>query len=61
MTIHGKTMADMLKEVPDAPRPDQEVIRAWSKPLYREGHLAILEETSRPRAAWRRSRGSGTR
>ena len=43
MTIHGKTMADMLKEVPDAPRPDQEVIRAWSKPLYREGHLAILK------------------
>src|ERR687890_821542 len=31
MTIHGKTMAQMLKDVPDAPREDQEVIRAWSK------------------------------
>ena len=48
MTIHGKTMADMLKEVPDAPRPDQEVIRAWSKPLYREGHLAILKGNLAP-------------
>jgi dihydroxy-acid dehydratase len=48
MTIHGKTMADMLKEVPDAPRADQEVIRAWSKPLYREGHLAILKGNLAP-------------
>jgi dihydroxy-acid dehydratase len=43
LTIHGRTMAEMLKQVPDAPRADQEVIRAWSRPLYREGHLAILK------------------
>jgi dihydroxy-acid dehydratase len=43
MTIHGKTMREMLKDVPDAPRGDQEVIRPWSKPLYKEGHLAILK------------------
>jgi dihydroxy-acid dehydratase len=43
MTIHGKTMAEMLKDVPDEPRADQEVIRPWSKPLYRQGHLAILK------------------
>jgi len=48
MTIHGKTMAEMLKDVPAAPRPDQEVIRAWSKPLYREGHLAILKGNLAP-------------
>ncbi len=42
MTIHGKTMAAMLKDVPDQPRADQEVIRPWSNPLYRQGHLAIL-------------------
>jgi dihydroxy-acid dehydratase len=42
MTIHGRTMADMLKDVPDEPRADQEVIRPWTKPLYRQGHLAIL-------------------
>jgi dihydroxy-acid dehydratase len=43
MTIHGKTMAELLKDVPEAPRADQEVIRPWAKPLYRQGHLAILK------------------
>jgi dihydroxy-acid dehydratase len=43
MTIHGKTMAQMLKDVPAEPRADQEVIRPWSKPMYRQGHLAILK------------------
>jgi dihydroxy-acid dehydratase len=42
-TIHGRTIAEMLKDVPAEPRGDQEVIRAWSKPLYRQGHLAILK------------------
>jgi dihydroxy-acid dehydratase len=43
MTIHGKTMAQMLKDQPAEPRADQEVIRPWSKPLYKDGHLAILK------------------
>jgi len=43
MTIHGKTMGEMLKNVPDEPRRDQEVIRPWSKPMYAQGHLAILK------------------
>ena len=43
MTIHGKTMAEMLKDVPDEPRADQDVIRPWSKPMYKQGHLAILK------------------
>ena len=42
MTIHGKTMAEMLKNVPAEPRKDQEVIRPWTNPMYRQGHLAIL-------------------
>jgi dihydroxy-acid dehydratase len=42
MTIHGKTMAQMLKDVPAEPRRDQDVIRPWSKPMYKQGHLAIL-------------------
>jgi dihydroxy-acid dehydratase len=48
MTIHGKTMAEMLKDVPDEPRSDQQVIRPWSKPLYKEGHLAILKGNLAP-------------
>jgi dihydroxy-acid dehydratase len=43
MTIHGKTMAEMLKDVPAEPRADQDVIRPWSNPLYAQGHLAILK------------------
>jgi dihydroxy-acid dehydratase len=43
MTIHGKTMAEMLKDVPAEPRTDQDVIRPWSKPIYAQGHLAILK------------------
>jgi len=42
MTIHGRTMAQMLREVPDEPQRGQEVIRPWSAPVYRQGHLAIL-------------------
>ena len=43
MTIQGRTMAELLKDVPDEPRADQDVIRPWSKPLYTQGHLAILK------------------
>ena len=43
MTITGKTMAEMLKDVPAEPRADQDVIRPFSKPMYKQGHLAILK------------------
>jgi dihydroxy-acid dehydratase len=42
MTITGRTLDDELASVPDAPRADQDVIRPWSKPMYAQGHLAIL-------------------
>ncbi|MCC6212626.1 MAG: dihydroxy-acid dehydratase [Burkholderiales bacterium] len=48
MTIHGKTMAAMLKDVPAEPRGGQDVIRPWSNPLYRQGHLAILKGNLAP-------------
>ncbi|HEU4442558.1 MAG TPA: dihydroxy-acid dehydratase [Burkholderiales bacterium] len=48
MTIHGKTMREMLKSVPAEPRADQDVIRPWAKPLYRDGHLAILKGNLAP-------------
>ena len=43
LTITGQTIADVLQEVPAEPRSDQDVIHPWSKPLYRQGHLAILK------------------
>src|SRR6058998_170724 len=48
MTIHGKTMAEMLKDVPAEPRGDQEVIRPWSNPVYKQGHLTILKGNLSP-------------
>ncbi|MCS6287114.1 MAG: dihydroxy-acid dehydratase [Nitrospira sp.] len=43
LSVTGHTIAEVLKDVPDEPRADQEVIRPWSKPLYQHGHLAILK------------------
>ena len=43
MTITGKTIAEVLKDIPDEPRKDQDVIRPWSNPMYKHGHLAILK------------------
>jgi len=42
LTITGETVAEVLRDVPDEPRGDQEVIRPWGRPVYPEGHLAIL-------------------
>ncbi|KJH71765.1 dihydroxy-acid dehydratase [Aliterella atlantica] len=42
LTITGKTIAEVLADVPDTPRPDQDVIRPWDNPMYAQGHLAIL-------------------
>jgi len=43
LTITGRTLAEELAHVPDAPRTDQDVIMPMEKALYREGHLAILK------------------
>ncbi|MEK6246349.1 MAG: dihydroxy-acid dehydratase [Pseudomonadota bacterium] len=48
MTIHGRTMVEMLKDVPSEPRRDQDVIRPWSNPMYKQGHLAILKGNLAP-------------
>src|SRR4051812_29072408 len=48
MTITGKTVAENLKDVPDEPRRDQDVIRPWSNPMYAQGHLAILKGNLAP-------------
>ena len=48
MTITGKTVAENLADVPDAPPAGQEVIRPLSAPMYEEGHLAILKGNLSP-------------
>ena len=48
LSITGRTIAEVLKDVPDSPRRDQEVIRPWERPLYAQGHLAILRGNLAP-------------
>ena len=48
ITISGQTIAEVLKDVPDVPRADQDVIRTIDKPMYKQGHLAILKGNLSP-------------
>ncbi|MBC8122858.1 MAG: dihydroxy-acid dehydratase [Gemmatimonadaceae bacterium] len=48
LTITGQTVGELLAEVPDTPRPDQAIIRPWHKPMYPQGHLAILKGNLAP-------------
>ena len=43
VTVTGRTMAQELANVADEPRRDQDVIRPMGKPLYAQGHIAILK------------------
>ena len=51
LTITGKTVAEMLAEVPAEPPKGQEVIRRWDAPLYPHGHLAVLRGNLAPEGA----------
>ncbi|MBZ4212268.1 MAG: dihydroxy-acid dehydratase [Comamonadaceae bacterium] len=48
ITITGKTIAEVLQDVPAVPRADQDVIRPLSNPMYEQGHLAILKGNLAP-------------
>ncbi len=48
MTISGKTIAEVLRDVPDQPPADQQVIRPISNAMYEQGHLAILKGNLSP-------------
>jgi len=51
LTITGETVAEVLRDVPAEPRRNQEVIRPWDRPLYPQGHLAILRGNLAPEGA----------
>jgi dihydroxy-acid dehydratase len=48
MTISGKTIAEVLKDVPDQPPAGQNVIRSIPNAMYAQGHLAILKGNLSP-------------
>ena len=43
LTITGKTMGEELEGISPTPPRGQDVIRPWSRPKHRKGHLAILK------------------
>jgi dihydroxy-acid dehydratase len=43
LTISGQTVAEVLADIPATPRADQDVIRPWERPMYAQGHLAVLK------------------
>ena len=51
MTITGKTIAETLANVQGDPPAGQDVVRPFDKPLYAEGHLAILKGNLAPEGA----------
>jgi len=51
LTITGRTLAEELADIPAEPRAGQDVIRPFDKPLYKEGHLAILKGNLAPNGA----------
>ncbi len=48
MTVTGKTVAENLEEVPNAPSSDQDVVLPFDQPKYAQGHLAILRGNLAP-------------
>ncbi|HEX6104731.1 MAG TPA: dihydroxy-acid dehydratase [Gemmatimonadales bacterium] len=48
LTVTGETVAETLRDVPVEPGADQEVIRPFERPLYAQGHLAVLRGNLAP-------------
>ncbi|MEO0409194.1 MAG: dihydroxy-acid dehydratase, partial [Cyanobacteria bacterium P01_A01_bin.135] len=43
LTITGQTISEILADISEEPRTDQDVIRPWDNPMYAAGHLGILK------------------
>jgi len=46
--IEGRTLKEVLKDVPSSPPENQDVIRPINNPIYEKGHLAILKGNLAP-------------
>jgi dihydroxy-acid dehydratase len=51
ITVTGKTIAENLAENPSTPPAGQDVVRPLDRPIYAEGHLAILRGNLAPEGA----------
>ena len=48
LSVTGRTMTEVLRDVPAEPRHDQAVIRPWDRPVYHQGHLTVLRGNLAP-------------
>jgi len=51
LRMKGETVAELLSNVSSEPAASQDVIRPWGRPLYPQGHLAILRGNLAPEGA----------
>ncbi|MBI5506251.1 MAG: dihydroxy-acid dehydratase [Deltaproteobacteria bacterium] len=51
LTITGKTVAENLASVSGTPPADQDVVRPFDRPMYPQGHLAVLRGNLAPDGA----------
>ena len=61
LTVTGQSIAEVLADVPDTPRPDQDVIRPFERPVYADGHLAVLKGNLAPEGSVAKISGVKTR
>jgi dihydroxy-acid dehydratase len=61
LTVTGQTVGEVLADVPDAPRKGQDVIRPFGRPVYPEGHLAVLKGNLAPEGSVAKIGGVKTR
>jgi dihydroxy-acid dehydratase len=61
LTLTGQTVAEVLADVEPEPRRGQEVIRPFERPVYEEGHLAVLKGNLAPEGSVAKISGVKTR
>ena len=59
LTMEGRTVADVVKDVPTRPSSDQDVIHPWERPLAPTGHIVILRGNLAPDGAVAKVSGPG--
>ncbi|HEX7313108.1 MAG TPA: dihydroxy-acid dehydratase [Pyrinomonadaceae bacterium] len=61
LTVTGQTIGEVLADVKPEPRRDQDVIRPFERPVYADGHLAVLKGNLAPEGAVAKISGVKTR
>jgi dihydroxy-acid dehydratase len=60
LTIDGRTVRDVVKNVPVRPSAEQDVIRPWDRPLAPQGHIVVLRGSLAPEGAVAKVSGNGS-